>query len=314
MSLANPTFVNCAAVSGDRLCAMCSTNEFKYKCPKCEVKTCSLSCCNDHKVQFNCTGICDTVTYCRKENYSMFLFQRDYRLLEEIDRKNAQREKQLLSLSHRNTGRIRKRNQLIKLAKEYGVTLQLAPTLLLSRTKVNKTRIHIQRDKPKSILWSIEFNLMSSENASVLTTSAANHSKSIRLVVHNQEQLTRLCTIWNDHILNVSSEQQDMLITHCPIGSPPFGKISSWLHSTTNRFCDSTVRFYFYVNVQKIGPEQQVNTDMKTTTTTTCQNEYIEVFQTNRLIDILTIPGYIIHEMPTIYVSKNDLPNKITKQ
>ncbi|XP_018653098.1 hypothetical protein Smp_080840 [Schistosoma mansoni] len=309
MNVENSQFVECALVSDDRLCAICSENEFKYKCPKCEVKTCSLSCCNDHKAQFDCTGICDTITYCRKENYSTFLFQKDYRLLEEIDRRNAYREKQLLSLSHRSTGRIRKRNQLVKLANEYGVTLRLAPTLMLSRTKVNKTRVHIQKDEPKSILWSIEFNLMSPE-ASVVTC-INSHSKSIRLVVHDQEQLTRLCTIWNDHVLNVSSEQQDTLITYYPPSSPPFGKISSWLHSKTSPSCDSTTKFYFYVNVQENGVEQ-VNKDIKTTIT--LQNNYVEVFSTKRLIDILTIPGFVIHEMPTIYVSKKELKNKNTYQ
>ncbi|KAH9581590.1 cGMP-dependent protein kinase 1, variant 4 [Schistosoma haematobium] len=310
MNVENSQFVKCASVSDNRLCAMCSENEFKYKCPKCEVKTCSLSCCNDHKAQFDCTGICDTITYCRKENYSMFFFQKDYRLLEEIDRENACREKQLLSLSHRNTGRIRRRNQLVKLANEYGVTLRLAPTLMLSRTKVNKTRVHIQKDEPKIILWSIEFSLMSSEEASDVTC-ITSHSKSIRLVVHDQEQLTRLCTIWSNHILNVSSERQDALITYYPSGSPPFGKISSWLHSKTSRPSDSTAKFYFYVNVQENGVEQ-VSKDIKTTTT--LQNNYVKVFSTRRLIDILTIPGFIIHEMPTIYVSKKDLTNKNTNQ
>ncbi|CAI2732119.1 unnamed protein product [Schistosoma spindalis] len=297
MNVENSQFVKWASVSDDRLCAMCSENEFKYKCPKCEVKTCSLTCCNDHKAQLDCTGICDTITYCRKENYSMFLFQKDYRLLEEIDRKNAYREKQLLSLSHRNTGRIRRRNQLVKLANEYGITLRLAPTLMLSRTKVNKTRVHIQKDEPKR------------EASDV--TCITSHSKSIRLVVHDQEQLTRLCTIWNDHILNVSSERQDMLITYYPPGSPPFGKVSSWLHSKTSRSCDSNAKIYFYVHVQENGIEQ-VSKDIKTTTT--LQNNYVEVLSTRRLIDILKIPGFVIHEMPIIYVSKKDLTNKNTNQ
>ncbi|TNN21142.1 putative box C/D snoRNA protein isoform 1 [Schistosoma japonicum] len=307
MSPENSQSIKYDSVTDNRLCTVCLENEFKYKCPKCEAKTCSLSCCNDHKIRFDCSGICDAITYCRKENYSMFLFQRDYRLLEEIDRKNAYREKQLLSLSHSNTGRIRKRNQLVKLANQYGITLRLAPTLMLSRSKVNRTRIQVQKGDSKSISWSIEFNLMSSEETQILA-DATNRSKSIRLVMHDQDQLKRLCTIWND-IVNMSSEQQDALITYYPTCSPPFGKISSWLHSTTQSF-DSTYKIYFYVHVQEISAER-VHGETKTTLPN--QNNYTEVFSTNRLIDILTIPGFIIYEMPTIYVSKNELHSVNTK-
>ncbi|KAK4468771.1 hypothetical protein MN116_007944 [Schistosoma mekongi] len=290
----NSQSIECGSVTDNRLCTVCLENEFKYKCPKCETKTCSLSCCNDHKIRFDCSGICDAVTYCRKENYSMFLFQRDYRLLEEIDRKNAYREKQLLSLSHHNTGRIRKRNQLIKLANEYGITLRLAPTLMLSRSKVNRTRIQVQKNEPKTISWSIEFSLMSSDETQNLA-DATDRSKSIRLVIHDQDQVKRLCTIWNDYVVNVSSEQQDALITFYPTCSPPFGKISSWLHSPTQSF-NSTNKFYFYVHIQEISAER-VHGELKTTLP--YRNNYKEVFSTNRLIDILTIPGFIIYEMPT---------------
>ncbi|CAH8589736.1 unnamed protein product [Heterobilharzia americana] len=194
----------------------------------------------------------------------------------------------------------------MKLASEYGITLQLAPTPVLSRSKVNKTRIHLQKDEPKSILWSIEFNLMPLEENSI-TTPNVNQSRSIRLVVHNQEQQTRLCNIWNDHLLNLSSEQQDGLVTYSPPCSPPFGKISSWLHCRTDRSSDPTTcttKVYFYVKVQEIGvPQMQEDVS----TTLTRRYNYVEIFTTNKLINILTIPGLIVHEMPTIYVSKHEL-------
>ncbi|VDQ11244.1 unnamed protein product [Trichobilharzia regenti] len=210
-------------------------------------------------------------------------------------------------MSHRNTGRIRKRNQLVKLAREYGITLRLSPTLILSRTKVNRTRIHIQKDEPKSILWSVEFNLMPLQADTTPVVVVFDQSKSLRLVVHDQEQQTRLCNIWDDHVLNVSSEKQDSLITYSPPRSPPFGKISSWLHCATNRSSDpanSMNKVYFYVKVQEISVPQ-IDEDVKTTLTR--RYKYVEIFTTNRLINILTIPGLIIHEMPTIYVTKHEL-------
>ena len=38
-------------------CQMCNSNDFKYKCPKCLTKTCSLQCSKDHKVKYNCDGV-----------------------------------------------------------------------------------------------------------------------------------------------------------------------------------------------------------------------------------------------------------------
>uniref|UniRef100_A0A0N4ZLU0 HIT-type domain-containing protein n=1 Tax=Parastrongyloides trichosuri TaxID=131310 RepID=A0A0N4ZLU0_PARTI len=39
------------------LCGMCNKNQFKYRCPKCQFKSCSLTCCKQHKEDFNCDGV-----------------------------------------------------------------------------------------------------------------------------------------------------------------------------------------------------------------------------------------------------------------
>ncbi|RYH17776.1 hypothetical protein EON65_28195 [archaeon] len=33
------------------LCEICKITERKYKCPRCEMSTCSLECCRQHKTQ-----------------------------------------------------------------------------------------------------------------------------------------------------------------------------------------------------------------------------------------------------------------------
>ena len=35
------------------VCEMCSEGQRLYKCPRCSLFTCSLKCCNDHKVKVN---------------------------------------------------------------------------------------------------------------------------------------------------------------------------------------------------------------------------------------------------------------------
>ena len=44
-------------MSGDsKLCEVCQVKEFKYKCPRCFKKTCSLACSKKHKVENDCSG------------------------------------------------------------------------------------------------------------------------------------------------------------------------------------------------------------------------------------------------------------------
>src|SRR4051812_16488298 len=38
------------------LCQICNKETFKYKCPKCLVKTCSVQCVKNHKIKNNCDG------------------------------------------------------------------------------------------------------------------------------------------------------------------------------------------------------------------------------------------------------------------
>ena len=36
---------------------MCNSNQYKYTCPRCLMKTCSLGCSKEHKKVINCDGI-----------------------------------------------------------------------------------------------------------------------------------------------------------------------------------------------------------------------------------------------------------------
>ena len=37
-------------------CEVCNKSQFKYKCPGCTTKTCSLNCSKQHKIDFKCDG------------------------------------------------------------------------------------------------------------------------------------------------------------------------------------------------------------------------------------------------------------------
>lgn len=67
-------------------CEMCNQNEYKYKCPRCLIKTCSLACCRQHKQEQNCNGERDKTKFVDKEEFDERLLLSDYRFLEEQSR------------------------------------------------------------------------------------------------------------------------------------------------------------------------------------------------------------------------------------
>jgi len=66
-------------------CEQCS-NPSKYKCPKCEVRSCSLACVQAHKEKVDCDGLRNKTKYKALDNFSDLDMVNDFRLLEEISR------------------------------------------------------------------------------------------------------------------------------------------------------------------------------------------------------------------------------------
>ncbi|KAB7505962.1 Box C/D snoRNA protein 1 [Armadillidium nasatum] len=69
------------------MCQVCDENEAKFKCPRCELCSCSLLCVRKHKTENNCNGVRDRLKMMPKENMDNFTLLSDYRFLEEIDHK-----------------------------------------------------------------------------------------------------------------------------------------------------------------------------------------------------------------------------------
>ncbi len=84
------------------LCHICKKNQFKYTCPGCSIKTCSLPCCRLHKQGTGCTGQRDKTKYLKKEEFTELDLLSDYKFLEEssnlIDA--AQRQAAILGFFH----------------------------------------------------------------------------------------------------------------------------------------------------------------------------------------------------------------------
>ena len=51
-------------------CEVCNDQEAKYTCPRCEVKTCCLTCVNTHKKELRCDGQRNKVAYKRISEFT----------------------------------------------------------------------------------------------------------------------------------------------------------------------------------------------------------------------------------------------------
>eukprot|EP01024_Parvocaulis_polyphysoides_P015400 TRINITY_DN16719_c0_g2_i2.p1 TRINITY_DN16719_c0_g2~~TRINITY_DN16719_c0_g2_i2.p1 ORF type:complete len:261 (-),score=23.25 TRINITY_DN16719_c0_g2_i2:62-844(-) len=130
------------SVNNNNTCQICEQSDWKYKCPGCDTRTCSLDCCNTHKEQKNCNGKRKRSTYVPMNQFSDDLIVKDYKFLQEtVDTK--ERAKRC-----KTQNRYWRANKHLKnLARNKGIDLHFMPAESTKR-KQNTTRW-----KGEKILW-----------------------------------------------------------------------------------------------------------------------------------------------------------------
>ena len=70
--------------NGKSRCELCVEKEWKYRCPKCEIKTCSLECSKKHKEDLACDGIKSHIAQKRvkMDDFDLGLLKKDMQFLE----------------------------------------------------------------------------------------------------------------------------------------------------------------------------------------------------------------------------------------
>ena len=53
-----------------KICCICESNDVKYKCPKCNFRSCSLVCVSEHKISFECTGVRDRTPFVKISQFT----------------------------------------------------------------------------------------------------------------------------------------------------------------------------------------------------------------------------------------------------
>ncbi|XP_014355574.1 box C/D snoRNA protein 1 [Papilio machaon] len=143
--------VTCARLGN---CEVCDAREAIYTCPKCEVKTCCLSCVRIHKKELECDGIRDRTKFIRMKDFTDTDLLSDYRLLEECARfVYAVRRDEKKKFTRIDKDLPIHLFKLKMAARNRGIALQFLAQNF-TRHSVNTTRYHY---KTNIISWRVEW-------------------------------------------------------------------------------------------------------------------------------------------------------------
>ena len=136
--------------AGQSSCCVCGATAPRYRCPRCEQRTCSVGCVRAHKTESGCDGKRDRTAYISIASFSDRQFSSDFYFLEEVAAtvRGSRRDPRTAA-----SGRPRKsEKRLAKQARRSGVSLRRMP-LGMQRRKLNRT---VWDSGRKRLLWTVE--------------------------------------------------------------------------------------------------------------------------------------------------------------
>ncbi|KAM0010347.1 putative Zinc finger, HIT-type [Helianthus debilis subsp. tardiflorus] len=163
-------------------CDECKTNEFKYKCPGCSVRSCSLPCVKAHKQRTGCTGKRQQLTeFVPLSKFDDNLLLSDYNMLEDVKRIADSAKRRRVSLCGSDYGIPLHLKNLINGARSRRFKLFFLPTGM-SKRQTNKTSYN---NRWKVFYWTIEWRF---------------HSTDIKLIDHGVNENSNLCSVIQKHL------------------------------------------------------------------------------------------------------------------
>ncbi|KAG7208274.1 hypothetical protein KM043_014517 [Ampulex compressa] len=159
-------------------CEVCGGEKAKYTCPKCEVRTCCLTCVNIHKKELECDGIRDKTKFIPLKSFSDLDVLNDYRLLEDIGRSVDQLKKDPLKRCTRQRSLPVHLNKLKLASFKRKVNLQFMPQNF-SKHKENTTFLNW---KTNELYWRIEWIFPQAENTKWVTERALESTRLSTLI------------------------------------------------------------------------------------------------------------------------------------
>lgn len=135
----------------ENLCQVCSLEPKKYKCPACEVQTCSVECSKKHKQLYKCIGQVDSTKYIKRTEMNSVTLDRDYNFLQNMSRKITLGKRDVEELVPSSRAKRLRSKKVVA-----GVEVISAP-VGLHRSKVNRSSWNKRK---RQFYWTVEWNLM----------------------------------------------------------------------------------------------------------------------------------------------------------
>jgi len=130
-------------------CEVCSNDAAKYCCPRCEVKTCSLSCVNIHKKELECDGKKYKTAFKKLQNFNDNDMSQDYRIMNEFIEAVGEFKMKTRRLYNLAPGFRKLRYQ----AHKRNVRLQILPN-----STMNKNNTSYFNQKLNKIFWRVDWS------------------------------------------------------------------------------------------------------------------------------------------------------------
>ena len=141
------------------LCEICKKDQYKYICPRCKLKTCSVNCVKAHKNKFGCDGKKDSFRFVSKqEDYNEQVFHRDVKFLNNAISDINTSNKKIYNLTEDiNISRAKKFKTFKRILKKFRDINYFKSPLIMECDKINKSYSDSTR---KKIFWTIKFNFL----------------------------------------------------------------------------------------------------------------------------------------------------------
>ncbi|XP_011860089.1 PREDICTED: box C/D snoRNA protein 1 isoform X2 [Vollenhovia emeryi] len=142
-------------------CEVCGAAKAQYTCPKCEVRTCSLTCVNVHKKELECNGIRDKTRFIPMTSFTDLDLLSDYRFLEEVNRSVDTKKRNPEMKYTRQITNLPVHLHKLRCAASYKKVSLLFMPQFFSRHKENTTYLNW---KTNELFWRLEWIFPLAEN------------------------------------------------------------------------------------------------------------------------------------------------------
>ena len=176
------------------LCEICKKEEYKYNCPRCKIKTCSVACVKNHKKKYGCDGEKDKFKLVSKQaDYTEQVFHRDISFLNTAINDINMSNKKVYNLTEYIDNSQNKNFKTFKrILKKFRDINYFKSPMIMECSKYNKS---YSDTNLKKIFWTIKFNFLNEKlyyiSDITFDGDETNINKLIQYLNNNKESIDK---------------------------------------------------------------------------------------------------------------------------